>query len=383
MGVNERQHAGWWWVYQLAEFSPLPGIRFWLALVSVTTDRKSGTFTAMRPHTVGNMRWRAITNDCVVLTRDYRRVLGWIALLISASPGILSPLSCHAGTTNYVVRGVLKEVRQEEHQLVISHEDIPHFMTAMTMPFSLKDDALLTNAAIGDKVVFQLHVTESDSWVDHIEPLAVVERTAGNLSALPNRSGVSQGGPPPISNTSNPLRDYKFTNELGEPVSLGEFRGQAIALTFFFTRCPIPQYCPRLSRNFEEVQRKLSAMANAPTNWHLVSITFDPAHDTPEVLRAYATSYHYDHAHWSFLTGASDKIAELARLCDVKFQSESGFFNHNFRTLIIDASNRLQMVFPTSGDLSDAIVQELLKGAATTNQGTPSLASRGRTEANQ
>ncbi|HTL58764.1 MAG TPA: SCO family protein [Candidatus Limnocylindrales bacterium] len=329
------------------------------------------------------MRRRAITNDCAVPTGDYRRVLGWLALSISALTGILSPLSCHAGTTNFVVRGVLKEVRQEEHQVVISHEDIPHFMKAMTMPFSVKDDAMLTNAAIGDKIAFQLHVTQSDSWVDHIEPLAVVERTAGNLAALPNRSVVSEAGLPPISNTSNPLADYKFTNELGEPVSLAEFRGQAIALTFFFTRCPIPQYCPRLSRNFEEVQRKLSAMANAPTNWHLVSITFDPGHDTPEVLRAYATSYHYDHAHWSFLTGPADKIAELARLCDVKVQAESGFFNHNFRTLIIDASNRLRMVFPTSGDLSDAIVQELLKGAATTNQGTPSLASRSRTEANQ
>jgi cytochrome oxidase Cu insertion factor (SCO1/SenC/PrrC family) len=117
-------------------------------------------------------------------------------------------------------------------------------------------------------------------------------------------------------------------------------------------------------------------MAHAPTNWHLVSVTFDPAHDTPEVLRAYATSYHYDPAHWSFLTGPSDKIAELARLCDVKFEEDSGFFNHNFRTLIIDASNRLQMVFPTSGDLSDAIVEELLKGAGATNPSTQRLSSR-------
>jgi protein SCO1/2 len=241
---------------------------------------------------------------------------------------------------------------------------------------------MLTNAAIGDKIAFQLHVTESDSWVDHIERLAAAEGTARSLASLPNRNVVPEAEPPPIGRPPNSLRDYKLTNELGEPVSLAEFRGQAIALTFFFTRCPIPQYCPRLSRNFEEVQRKLSAMADAPTNWHLVSVTFDPAHDTPEVLRAYATSYHYDRAHWSFLTGPSDKIAELARLCDVKFQADSGFFNHNFRTLIIDASNRLQMVFPTSGDLSDAIVHELLKGAGATNQGTQSLASRSRTEAN-
>src|SRR6185369_14962603 len=139
--------------------------------------------------------------------------------------------------------------------------------------------------------------------------------------------------------------------------------GQAIALTFFFTRCPIPEFCPRLSRNFEEVQRKLGAMQNAPTNWHLLSVTFDPAHDTPAVLKAYGTSYKYDPAHWSFLTGPKDKIAELARLCEVTFEPDNGFFNHNFRTLIINASNQLQMVFPVSGDISESIAQELIKAA--------------------
>lgn len=173
-----------------------------------------------------------------------------------------------------------------------------------------------------------------------------------------------KGGERPIAHARNALRDYKFTNELGQAICLNDFRGQAIALAFFFTRCPNPQYCPRLSRNFAEAQSKMSAMANAPTNWHLLSITFDPERDTPKALKAYGDSYHYNPAHWSFLTGPQDKIAELARDCDVKFAEENGFFNHNFRTLIIDASNRLQMVFPTSGDLSDAIVRELLKGAA-------------------
>jgi len=119
-------------------------------------------------------------------------------------------------------------------------------MAAMTMPFSVKDAAMLTNAAIGDKVVFQLHVTETDSWVDHIERLAAAEGTAKGPTDLRNTSVVSEPGPEPSGRSRNPLRDYKFTNELGEPVSLADFRGQAIALTFFFTRCPIPQYCPRL-----------------------------------------------------------------------------------------------------------------------------------------
>ena len=164
------------------------------------------------------------------------------------------------------------------------------------------------------------------------------------------------------------LRNFKFTNELGQPVSFSDFKGQAIALTFFFTRCPVPDFCPRLSRNFQQAERKLSAMENGPTNWHLISVSFDPSRDTPEVLKAYAETYHYQPDHWTFLTGPSDRISQLARECGVQVQQDNGLFNHNFRTIIIDASNHLQMVFPTSGDLSESIVQELVKATHPTNQ---------------
>ncbi len=261
-----------------------------------------------------------------------------------------------ASTTNYFVRGVVKEVKGEEHQLVIAHEEIPQFMEAMTMPFHVKEQKFLTNVVAGEKIAFQLHVTETESWIDGIE------RVKGPLTPTLSPSDGERENTNSASSASarNPLRHYKFTNELGQAVSLSDFDGQAIALTFFFTRCPIPEYCPRLSRNFEEVQRKFAAMENAPTNWHLLSVTFDPARDNPKVLKAYGESYQYEPAHWSFLTGPADKIAELARLCNVTFEPESGFFNHNFRTLIINASNQLQMIFPTSGDLSDSIVQELI-----------------------
>ena len=109
-------------------------------------------------------------------------------------------------------------------------------------------------------------------------------------------------------------------------------------------------------------------MTNAPANWHFLSVSFDPAFDSPAMLKAYAQSYQYDPQHWSFLTGPADKIAELARRAGVTYELDDGVFNHDFRTLIVDARGQLQMVFPTSGDLSDQIVAELLKAAAVTNQ---------------
>jgi len=171
----------------------------------------------------------------------------------------------------------------------------------------------------------------------------------------------------PRSLSYHSLLDYKFTNELGEPVSLRDFSGKALAITFFFTRCPIPDYCPRLSRNFQEASSKLSSLAGAPTNWHFLSISFDTDFDNPQVLKAYGERYRYDPTHWSFLTGAADNIRELARSSDLKFKRDAGSFNHDFRTLIIDRAGHLQMVFPTGGKLSDAIVDEILKAAVVTN----------------
>jgi protein SCO1/2 len=164
------------------------------------------------------------------------------------------------------------------------------------------------------------------------------------------------------------LLTCKFTNELGQAVSLNDFHGQALAITFFFSRCPIPQYCPRLARNFQEASQKLLAASNGPTNWHFLSFSFDPDFDTPAVLKAYGERYQYDPRHWSFLTGAKDKLSVLASESNVTFETDSGFYNHNFRTMIVDASGHLQMVFPTSGDLSDAIVTEILKATSPANR---------------
>jgi len=157
---------------------------------------------------------------------------------------------------------------------------------------------------------------------------------------------------------------YAFTNQFGNAVTLADFRGQALAITFFFTRCPIPDYCPRLSKNFEEASTKLASMSDAPTNWHFISVTIDPKFDTPPVLAGYAKRYHADPKHWTFLTGPVDRIAELARESGVTFEPDKGLFNHNFRTLIIDPAGKLQMSFPVSGNISDGIVTELLKAAS-------------------
>ena len=301
---------------------------------------------------------------------DWRHVLCAIAgigILLSAcgrrsGDSTARPPDSNAALSIFEARGVIRELRPDTDSVVIQHEAISNYMDAMTMPFKVRQRAELKGLREGDVVNFRLQVSETESCIDRITRSGESSGDAGRNSNRPPATTAVPG------HSRHPLLDYQFTNELGQAVSLGQFQGQALAITFFFTRCPIPDFCPRLSRNFEEAAQQLKSMPGAPTNWHLLSVSFDTAVDTPAVMKAYGERYHYDPKHWSFLTGPADGITELARLSDVNIERQGEFFNHNFRTLIIDASGKLQMSFPIGGNLSEAIVRELTKAAAMTNK---------------
>ena len=264
----------------------------------------------------------------------------------------------------FAARGVVRELKADGSTILLSHEAITNYMDAMTMPFKVKEPKELTDLRPGDQVSFRLSVTDTESWIDQVAKITASTPRSALLDPLEERVEERMLPIP----THHPLLDYKFTNELGQQVSLSDFRGQALAITFFFTRCPIPDYCPRLSKNFQEASTRLGLITAGPTNWHFLSVSFDTQFDSPRVLKAYGEMYHYDPAHWSFLAGSAESVGELAGLSDVKVERDAGSFNHNFRTLIIDAAGHLQMVFPTGGDLSSAIVDEILKAANVTNR---------------
>ncbi len=275
------------------------------------------------------------------------------ALLIALRASSASPSIVDARV--FLARGVVEDVRPPS--VTIKHEAITNYMAAMTMPFKVKSASELTNLERGDQITFELHVTENESWIAKIIKV-------GNVS-LP---ALSTNSVAVVHDEKFALLHFKFTNELGQAVSLSDFPGQALAITFFYTRCPLPEFCPRLSKNFSEASHQLAALTNGPTNWHFISVSFDPEFDSPEILHSYGQLYQADPAHWSFLTGPKAQIRELAERSGVTLENTDGTINHNFRTMIIGANGQLQMIFPTSGDLSDQIVAEMLKAAAATNR---------------
>jgi len=263
----------------------------------------------------------------------------------------------------YAVTGVVQSVKEGHRMAMIAHEEIPGYMDAMTMSFRVRDTNELSGMQPGDKVSFRLLVTEDESWMDRLVKIGRVAVTNAGMAA------VGETNSPPRQFYLNRIPEFALTNEFGQPLSLRQFQGRALALTFFFTRCPIPEYCPRLSKNFSEASRRLNSTVGGPTNWYLLSISFDPF-DTPPVLHRYAQTYKYDSNHWTFVTGATNDIRSLARGFGVSIKPGAAIFDHGFITAVFDASGKLQRMWPVGGDTTDMLVNELTTGAAVTNRGS-------------
>jgi protein SCO1/2 len=236
----------------------------------------------------------------------------------------------------YAVTGVVMGLELDERTVRVRHQEIPGYMAAMTMPFEVKDTNEIAGLEVGDVVTFRMLVTDDDGWIDTVRVVGFDE------TVLPvERAPVRQVRMVEPLNPGDLVPDYVLTNELGQRISLGQFRGKALGLTFIFTRCPYPKFCPRQCTLFAEGLRRLASAPGGPTNWHLLSVSFDPQHDTPPVLRDYAQRYQYDPARWTFATGSLIDIDALTEQFGMLFARDGELFSHNLRTVVLDARGRV------------------------------------------
>ena len=262
----------------------------------------------------------------------------------------------------FFVRGVVEELWPDGKTAMVKHEAIPNYMEAMTMPLEVKEPKELAGLQPGDAIFFRLLVTKDDAWIDRVTKVGKAAPAAEKPQTTFRR--VREVEPLQVG---DPMPNYPFTNELGQAVSLQEFKGQAVGFTFIFTRCPYPTFCPRMTDNLLKAYQQLSAQAQGPTNWHLLSISFDPEYDTPATLKAYARRYQYDPQKWNFVTGALIEIDAITEQFGLEFFREAGSsfnFNHKLRTVVVDAQGRVQQVFVGNEWKVDDFVAEMVKAAA-------------------
>jgi protein SCO1/2 len=293
-------------------------------------------------------------------------VVAWLVTSCRENPttGAFSPRSTTTTQQIYSVTGVVKEIKMDRRTAVIQHEEVPGYMPAMTMPLKAKNTNEINTLQPGDQISFRLVVTPDEGWIEQVRKLG-----GAPVNTLPAAGSFRRVREVDPLNVGDLMPDYSFTNELGEAVSLSGFKGKALALTFIFTRCPFPDFCPRMSSNFAEACKKLNEMPDSPGNWHLLSISFDPAFDTPAMLRALAKRYHYDPKRWSFVTGAMIDIDAITEQFGLGFTREGQSFNHNLRTVVIDARGRVQKILVGNEWKSDELVAELVIAAKAKAEG--------------
>jgi len=259
----------------------------------------------------------------------------------------------------FEIRGVVISISHEKRRIVMDHEEIPNYMKAMTMPFRVKDSTLLSKIQPGDTVQGILAVSRTESW---LESLSVVG--SGEEPATPSSAADAMFRR--IYKEGEKLPDLSFVNQDGKTVRLSDFRGKTVAMTFIYSRCPLPDFCIRMSDYFARVQKNLKKDPALSGKWHLLTISFDPEFDSPEILNRYGKAYGADFATWEFVTDSLSAVVDLADgLGLVTDDDEGGLIAHNLRTAVIDQNGSLVLVYKgnewTAKELEDAIRATILK----------------------
>jgi protein SCO1 len=259
----------------------------------------------------------------------------------------------------YPLKGTIVSVEPTAKGIVVAHEDIGGYMPAMTMPFPLKDEHLLDVLKPGDEIAATLVTARLTHWLEDV----VVTRQAPAGYAPPTPAAAARVEASP----GEAVPDVPLVGDDGHPFRLAELRGRAYAVTFVFTRCPLAEFCPRVTGLFADVEKELARDPALHARTALVSITFDPEHDTPEVLRTYAKPFRGPAAtadrHWIFATGTPTTIQKIAEFFGVDYEPDGTSITHNLRTTVVGADGKVIRVFRGS-DWSAAEVQAALATAS-------------------
>ena len=277
------------------------------------------------------------------MSRSTLRVL-WIvpfaALLTLASGCGRTP----ATVTDYKLVGIVRGVEPTKGGITIRHEEIPGFMKAMTMPFTLKDPKELDDVQPGDEVEARLRVVREAGEVKDYEllDLVVTNPAPAQPLSLSLSGGRAEVAPAPQVLTPGAMvPDFTMTDQDGKALKLSDLRGKVVALTFIFTGCPLPDFCPKMDKKFSEVADRVGALPDRAEQIRLLSVSFDPEHDTPAVLKAHAKVLGASPPLWTFAVASHPELARVVRPLGLAYGPGREGIIHNLVIAVIDPEGRL------------------------------------------
>lgn len=246
----------------------------------------------------------------------------------------------------YAVSGMILKIDRPHRSFVASCKEIPGYMEAMAMPIPVHDAKLLDGLQPGTMVDFTLVVTGDDAYaedvkVHHFQSTERDPFQARGLQLLEN-FGRKDAAARELG-VGEPVPDFTLTDQTGRRISLSQFAGKVVAAAFVYTSCPLPNYCFRLSNNLGRLQKRFAERMGR--DLVLLSVTMDPARDTPAVLAKYATTWKADANSWHFLTGPEADVSAVCHKFGVNFWPDEGALTHSLHTVVIDRQGRLAANF--------------------------------------
>jgi len=285
------------------------------------------------------------------------------AVLISGCHGGPRAASSSAGTTSYKtykLRGKIVSIDVATSQITVNHEAIQGFMEAMTMPYRVKDPNILSDLHPGDTITADVLVSQdssADVLLDHIVVVA---------QGKPDYRPASEYHVP---SPGDRVPDFKMRNQDGRTISFDRFRGKVLLITFIYTRCPMPDFCPRVTRNFADINRQLQADPALYNRTHLLCVSFDPQNDTPPRLRAYGETYmgsdaQTAFAHWDFAAPDQQTVDKMAKYFDVGItQGPDSTITHTLSTTLIGADGKVVQFYPGNDWTVDQVMADVRHAA--------------------
>ena len=259
----------------------------------------------------------------------------------------------------YALKGVVVSVDRAGGKVTVKHEEVPGYMEGMTMPFAVPEPKVLEDLRPGDTIEARLLVGERSS---HLEGI-VVSRPPGTPSVQTIPAPGNYGKPGDAAPAT------VLVDQEGKAFSLADFKGKAVAVTFIFTRCPLPDFCPRMNLNFSEVERRLAADPKLYGATQLLSVSFDPEHDTPAVLKAFRNPFLKGApgvvpGHWRFATGTLGRIKEFAGFFGLTYLKTGDQFVHSLATAVISPDGKLLSLRRGNDWEAKDLVEDLKRAAA-------------------
>jgi protein SCO1 len=265
------------------------------------------------------------------------------------------PTAIPSNAATYQLKGIVVTSDAAKGVVQIDSEAIPGLMGAMIMPYKLAQPGVASELHPGDHITARLRIADSGSVIDQIDVTA---------QAKPDYK-PSKAYNVPTNGEAVP--DFKFLNQGGKTISVDQFRGKALLVTFIYTRCPLPDYCIRMSRNFATIQKQLAADPQLYDKTHLLSISFDPAYDTPQVLHSYGTAYAGNTAfsHWDFAAPPPTELDAVEEFFDVGVSSGSNnTLTHSLSTVVITPGGKVFRWYPNNDWTPSAVVDDVKQAIA-------------------